>query len=220
MFKNSFYGVCAAAALLFAAPAHAILIDNFDSGDDTVLAIGSDSTTATDPGDAIGNQRRIGLSAGGGGSVISVNGGTLTLGSATAPTTGFVGWDSLGGIDLTEGGSSIGILTEIIAIDVGDVSLDFTVTGTTLGDSAALTLNGLDVGLAFFDFALFTGTNAMAALQSADSILLTIVGSTNTSDLQLDFIDTRDVPEPAALGLLGLGLAGLGLATHRRRRAA
>lgn len=217
MVRNTLYGVCAAAAMLFAAPAHAILIDNFDSGDDSVSTIGADSTTATNPGDAIGNQRRIGLSAGGGGSVIDVSGGTLTLGSATAPTTGFVGWDSLGGVDLTDGGSSIGILTEILNIDVGDVSLGFSVTGTTAGDSASLTLNNLPVGLAFFDFALFTGTNPLAALQSADSILLTIVGSTNTSDLEIDFVDTRDVPEPGALGLMGLGLAGLGFAVRRRR---
>ncbi|CAN0543871.1 unnamed protein product [Laminaria digitata] len=70
-----------------------------------------------------------------------------------------------------------------------------------------------------FDYASFLG--GPVDFTAIDYINLQLITTNPQADLRLgliDFITTTEIPEPAALAILGLGLLGLGLV--RRQRAA
>ena len=114
----------------------------------------------------------------------------------------------LGGVDLTDGATQDAIQIDIISIDQGNITLTFTVTDLTGGETSTLVLAGLGVGTQAVLFSSFTG---IADFTDIDSIVLTIDAGV-ASDLILDLIDTRlgtGVGLPTTLALLGLGLFGV-----------
>ena len=212
------------------ATSSAVVIDTFDDGTDTVVKPGLLGPSNTATAEALGGSRTLAII-----DAASVNGTTL---SADDPNTqdsldhgqgpggagaSMVTWDAngagLGGIDLTELGSSDGVSLDVLAIDVGAVTLTLTINDTGVG-SSSLVLGGLVEGVQGFFFDDFTGD---ADFTDVDSIVLRIDANAN-SDLRIDIIESTRVPngtapEPSSIALAICGLLGLAMGRRRRRRA-
>lgn len=226
------------AAALFAvaqSPASAFLIDDF-SGTQTVVqsGLGANSSDVAVVG-AVGGSRYMEAT-------VTAGNGDLELGS-NVPTAGafshsqdvgvtgssLLRWDGvansaldfgLGGVDLTDGGSSTGIALRLISTDF-PVNISLTVWEDAGNYSTAMVLApALSSNIDFFiDFASFTAIGLGADFASAEAIELSINDMTGyaDADVRIDFIEsTTDVAEPATLALFGLGLIGLGVAQRRR----
>jgi len=209
-----------------------LLIDHFSVGtgfvQDTIDPIPPapfPSLNILGDGDAIGGSRTIAIVPGGtqNGTFAAVNRSPnfnqffQDQGTGSSGTT-TITWDKngaaggLGGVDLTLGGTNDALQVNITSIDQGMVTLTFDIVDSTAG-ARQLTLPGLSVGAQPFLFTAFTGTGNFT---SVNSIKLTIAAGV-ASDVGLDLVQTRSVPVPATLALLGLGLMGVRL---RRRKAA
>ena len=163
----------------------------------------------------IGNQEKLNATAESNPPV-----GMLGLSSSTGVTAMFeLLYDAdgagLGGIDLTEGGTSSGFTVFFASADAGAAT---TVTlMDTAGDTLENTLNtAAGPGFLFFDYSLFTG---IGDITDIDAIQIEIQGQID-GDYQIDLLESRNTPLPepltATLGTLGLGILGISL---KRRRA-
>ncbi len=134
------------------------------------------------------------------------------------------GTGTLGGIDLTDGGSmdSIEILLE--SMDIPD-ALSMTVSVTDTGaDVATKTIAGASItagDVSAFIFNTFDNF-ALVNFTTVDRITLDLTAAVG-SDLALRFISTTSssevvaTPEASTIILLGIGIAGLGGGCLRRR---
>ncbi|MCA8928374.1 MAG: PEP-CTERM sorting domain-containing protein [Alphaproteobacteria bacterium] len=213
--------VAVASLCLGAMPAHAFLIDDFDTGTGFNVAPSDPGPTNVPAVTAIGGSRTMAIDpASANGTTLEVTtGGTLDHGQTTAGGgSSSVTWDAngagLGGLDLTDGGLATLVRVSVLGIDVGHVDLALEVTDTGAMTSS-LALTGLNVGTFDFDFASFVGS---ADLTATDKIVLTIAAGTN-SDVSLDLVETDQlrppVSEPGILALAGAGLVGLAVARRR-----
>lgn len=216
-----------AASFAIAPMANALLIDDFNGGDQGVDdgAPGPDTAMY---GNAVGGDRTllidniVGANAFNGASA-NVTGGTFNHNNdGGVSSDSHIDWDAggagLGGIDITEAGTNDALGLAITTIDQGNVTLTFTVTDTSSAVSS-LALSGLGAGTFSFLFSSFTGSANFALV---DSIQLDVVAG-SASDLTLDLVQTQlgttpSVPLPGTIALMGLALGGLG--AMRRRKAA
>ena len=205
-----YLGAISGAALAF--NAQALLIDDFDSVMQSVGAVGAPNTAAAP---VIGGFRTVELT-----SIVGALGASATVlpapsgfyahsadvgTSATSQLTWDANGTGLGGADFTDAGLSTLFHLDILSIDVGLVDLTITVADTLSGVDS-VTLSGLTVGQAAFDFASFSGID----FTSIDSVQLTVAGGI-AADLSLDLFETSgdlNLPEPSAFLLMGLGLFG------------
>ncbi len=121
----------------------------------------------------------------------------------------------LGGIDLTQGGTSPGFVVFFTSADAGAAT---TVTLTdTGGDTLTRTLLTAGPGFLFFQYALFAGAGDITDI----NVIHFIIEGQEDGDYQISLIQSRDrpgdeIPEPVSAALGGLGL----LALARRRYTA
>jgi len=239
--KNKFGGFVFVTTLAFSflitiESAKAITIDTFDVTSNSITANSgssfpvSSSTVAAS--EAIGGSRKLEILSVTGPSnatleVITGGQGLLALSNSFGTSsTARVTWDAfgggLGGVDLTESGSSDSIGLDLVAIDQGNVSLTVTIfeTSGAGGAFASLLLPSAVVGQNVFEFNTFTNF-ANVSFDLVDKITLDITAGV-ASDLGVDFFETLEappvIPEPATVGLLGIGLVGLGGMYLRRRK--
>lgn len=165
---------------------------------------------------------------------------------SNASSTAVIQWDGvdgsmginttgLGGVDLTNGGSSSSFLNDIVHSDGG---FNFTLTVWDMDGNSVTAILAADehqtpatsaLGFATFSNCDATGTGGVICLDGANNPVLTGVDMTNVGALQLvvdptgaaidrDFqIDAIRIPEPSTIALLGAGLIGMGAA--RRKKA-
>jgi hypothetical protein len=206
---------------LLAGSSHALQIDDFNGGDDSV---GPGNVQSTTPySNAIGGFRTLNYVSGNSATdSLSVGSGVLTHDDTSTAGTGSesrVVWDGnglgLGPVDFTDGGSSNILRLNILSIGASD-TLMFNILdqGSDQGD---FTLTPGSAGV--FDIPLSPADWGNSAL-SFDQVFimdLTIEAGTGSS-VVIDNIATV-VPEPGTGLLMSLGLAGLGVGRSRRAQS-
>lgn len=212
--------------LMVVGSAQAFLIDSFNDTFQIVLkAAPGPVTSATAAGEAVGDFRTMEmLSVAGplGATLAAHIGDALSLSNdALTSSMSIVIWDAsgagLGGVDLTDVGTSSFVILDILSIDIGGVDIEMTITDTG-GDVATKLISGAGAGVfevLFADFVNFTATD----FTSVDAITMKLTAD-EASDLVLDFVATSGaIPEPSSLVLLGMGILGVvGYGWRRRKK--
>lgn len=206
-----------------AGTAQAVIIDDFNSGEQSIDANGS--SLAFSPG-AIGGFRSIDIEKNGlqGATAAVLVGPDLGIFSHSADAltsaTSVITWNALGmglGVDLVEGLTDNVFSFDILSIDQGNIGLTLGVQDTFGGTDSYTFLNA-GVGTESVAFSHFAGVN----FTSIHSLSLTVEGGV-ASDLTLDQLATSgssaSVPEPTALMLLSGGLLGLGGIRRKRKKS-
>ncbi|MCI5167045.1 MAG: PEP-CTERM sorting domain-containing protein [Candidatus Electrothrix sp. GM3_4] len=213
----------ALAAVFAAGTAQAIIIDDFNDGQQTIEANGSESIYAG----AIGGSRSVSISKdgllGATAHVLPSPWGIFSH-SADAQTSAIsiITWDAnglgLGGVDFVEGLTNNVFSFDILDIDQGAINLTLEVRDT-LGGTNSYNIFNAAVGTESVAFSHFAGVD----FTTIDFLSLTVAGGQG-SDLTLDTLATSgspaSVPEPTALMLLGGGLLGLGGIRRKNKKTA
>jgi len=219
----------AAGAMLVGTSAFALDIDNFNDVSaqlvvsPTIGMLTSDDTSPT--GNAIGGFRQ--LTASGGTGILGTVGKVEDDAFSYANSPSSVGsmsiiYDAdsagLGGIDLTDGNTSTGIIFSILYSDL-PTSSTITIEGGGTSTATATLPSGIllpgDAQDFFVSFADFVGAADLTNITSIQFDFEPATTGIAGNDLILDNISTGVVPEPSSLALIALG----GLAMMRRRSA-
>ncbi|MEO1130972.1 MAG: hypothetical protein AAFX05_14865 [Planctomycetota bacterium] len=215
------YATASVGVLTCAAAAQGVIIDTFETAQALLIANAGTPTDASVVNGAgiLGGERQLEAQyVAGPGSVTSVvESGRLGYG-ATAGTNGRsdVQWpasgNSLGGVDLTEGGTDTAFALDVFQIDSG-LTVSFTVedTGANVSTGDLILPPNIVVPTTFFlQYADLTGS---ADLTAIDRIQMLIIAPINETDAVFESLRT-DVPTPSAASVLAIAGAGL----LRRRR--
>jgi len=212
-----------ASFLLLPVGASATIIDTFDDAAATTANSGTTTdTTNTLAGSFLGTDRDLeadwasgpndvdGEVDSGGSSQLSFAAGPDTLGGV------HVQWNDIGGVDLTLGGTlnGIGVVIDFDDLPV-DIQIEVTDGSANTGNLTKTTSGGIFLPeTEGFEFSDFSGA---VDFEDVETITLWIDAKFGGTDLQIDFIESTTVPEPALLALFGI--AGLAVAGRKRTQS-
>lgn len=232
LLKTPFCCALAAVPMAMAPSASALLIDDFSVeqlvADDAVAGVDSANSVL---GGMLGGERDM-QAVNGTGSLgtTGVSDGVLNFSnSPTSQGTLYVDYDGgdnssvqdldgLGGIDLTDGGTSDGFIFTLL---FSDFAVDYFIAVVDMdGDQAFLTValpTGVNSAVDIFTpFADFTGSPNPVDFNNIGIVILEFRAQALAADITIDNFRTGVVPEPTSVALL---LAGGALLARRRRRA-
>ena len=211
-------------------------IDNFNFGSGNIFSLGAvppGSVTSLNIAGAsgvFGGSRTIDITQATGPVVFSAVNESPNFGQynhSNPSGTSVVTWDAdgaiggLNGADLTDSGNDDALQLDVVKIDLGSITINFTITSAT--GSSSLSVNDLVEGQQAFLFSSFgTISGSGADFASVDGIEMTVIAG-NDIDVRLDLVQTTTrkgtfngapLPGTAVPMMLALGL----LTRHGRRR--
>lgn len=211
--KISAFGLAVAAALA-AHSSQAIMIDDFESGYlefPGVFAMGPAGTASnSQSGTMLGGQRAISLQmlTGSGVSVVTVPSaaGALNIDNGVNERSNVtVVWNT-SPVDLTDAHTATGFFLTIPSKIDHPMDVSFTVTSATGTSTGTRQFADGTSGNFFVPFSIILGG---ATFEQATQVTLALTSPDKALDTQVTLVETRGVPLPGTLSLLGLGLAGL-----------
>ncbi|MEM1372852.1 MAG: VPLPA-CTERM sorting domain-containing protein [Pseudomonadota bacterium] len=218
MYKSGIAVAATLACLAGAGHTATITIDTFNDSQGPVQASGGSTTVdISTTAQAIGGTRTLSVTNAGGigltqGEVIMAAGGIFAFSNDALSTGSSTLSYSLGGFDLSDGGTNDTLLANVLGIDLGMI-VSATVDGVTSSQTVASTGN---LEFAFTDFSGVDFTNVGTFSLTFDA------NGLNAVDATIDLIgavgmDPSPIPLPAGGVLLLTALAGVGALRRRAR---